>query len=61
MKIKEREKIDKYLNLARKLKEKTVEYVGDVIKIVVGALGTVPKSSKKDWKNWKSKGESKPS
>ena len=43
VKMKENEKIDKYLDLARE----AVEYEGEVIPIVVGALGTVPKSLQK--------------
>ena len=44
-KIKENEKIDKYLALTREL-EKLINVKVTVIPIVVGALGTVPKSLK---------------
>ena len=37
--------------------EKVMEYESQVIPIVVGALRTVPKSLKKDWKIWKSEEE----
>ena len=42
VKIKESEKSDKYLDLARKLK-KAIDYEGDCILIVICALGTIPK------------------
>ena len=41
MKLKENEKMDKYLDLARELK-KLLNMSVKVIPIVVGALGTVP-------------------
>ena len=42
VKLKENEKMDKYLDLARELKKLLIMKV-KVIPIVVGALGTVPK------------------
>ena len=46
LKIKESEKIDKYLNLAKELK-KLLNISMKVIPIVVGALGRVPEGLKK--------------
>ena len=42
--MKESEKLDKYLDIAKEPKNKTVENVAG---IVVGALGLVPKNSEK--------------
>ena len=42
-KIEESKKIDKYLNLARELK-KMLNMKVTVIPVVIGALGTAPKS-----------------
>ena len=55
--IKEREKMNKYLDLARELWNLKLI----VIPIVVNALGTAPKAWKKDWMNWKSEEELIPS
>ena len=60
VKIKESEKIHKYLDLARGLKN-LWNMKMMVIPIVIGALKTVPESwEKKVRKNWKSKEESRP-
>ena len=56
VKLKENENMDKYLDLARKLKRLWNMRV-KVIPIVVGALGTVTKSLEKDLRNWKSEEE----
>ena len=53
VKIKESEKSDKYLDLARELR-KLLNIRVTVIPIVIGALGTIPKGLEKDWKGWKS-------
>ena len=45
MKLKESEKMDKYLNLTSELTMKPV---------LLGVLGTVKKVKKKDWSHWKS-------
>ena len=45
VKLKERVKKDKYLDLAKELKKKTWNMKVTVIAIVIGALGTVTK----DW------------
>ena len=51
VKIKESKKIKRYLDLDRELKQLWSIRV-TVVPIVVGALGTVPKScGKKEWKN----------
>ena len=52
VKIKESEKIDKYLDLARKLRM-LPNLRMMVIPIVIGALGTVHKDWKGDWKSGK--------
>ena len=46
VKIKENEKRDKFLDLARELKKKKKWNV-KVIQIVIGSLGTIPKGLKK--------------
>ena len=53
--MKEREKIDKYMNLARELKKLRNTRV-KVIPIVVGALVTVPKSLEKRMEELKIRG-----
>ena len=58
MKIKENEKRDKYLDLARELR-KQLNIRVTVIPIVVGALGTVPKGLEGGWGNWKSENQSR--
>ena len=52
MKMKERKKINIYLDLARDLK-KLWNMKMTVILIVVGALGTAPKAWKRDRENWR--------
>ena len=42
VKLKESEKRDKYLDLAREIKKKTWNMKVMVIPIVIGALGTIP-------------------
>ena len=49
VKMKENEKMDKYLDLARELK-KLWNMKVKMISIVVGALGMVPKSLEKYWR-----------
>ena len=49
--MKENEKIDKYLDLARELKKKLWNMRVKGIPIVVGALGTVPKNLEKRLEN----------
>ena len=56
VKIKESEKINEYLDLARELKMLWNMRV-TVIPMVVGALGTVAKSLEKELRNWKSEKE----
>ena len=46
MKIKESDKIDKYLDISRELRKKLRKLRLTVIPIVFGALGTVPKNMK---------------
>ena len=53
MKIKENEKIDKYLNLIGELK-KLLNLKVTVIPIIVGALGMVLKAWKEDREGWRS-------
>ena len=61
VKIKESEKKEKYLDLARKLKRLWKMRVM-VTPIVIGALETVPRGLKKEgWMSWKSEDESRPS
>ena len=57
MKIKENEKRDKYLDLARELK-KVWNMIVMVISVVIHMLGTVPKGLEEGWKSWKLKDES---
>ena len=60
VKVKENEKIDKFLNLAKKLKNLWNMMV-TLILIVVGVLGMISKYLEKEWGNWKSEEESRPS
>ena len=58
--IKESRKVDKYSDLARELRKLwNVRMV--VIPVVIGALGTVFKAWKKDWKKWQPEEELRPS
>ncbi len=57
--MKESEKKDKYLDLARELKKLRNMKV-TVIPIAVGALGTVPKFTEKILEELETRGESKP-
>ena len=50
--MKECEKKDKYLDLARELK-KLWNMKVTIISIVIGAFGTVTKGLLKDWRTWK--------
>ena len=59
VKMKESEKIDKYLDFARELKKMWNTMV-TVIPIVVIALETVTKDLGKDCRNWKSEEEFRP-
>ena len=52
IKMKECEKKDKYLDLARELK-KLWNMKVTIIPIVIGAFGTVTKGLLKDWRTWK--------
>ena len=52
IKLKECEKRDKYLNLARELKKLWNMQV-TITPIVIGALGTVTKGLQRDWRTWK--------
>ena len=52
VKIKERKKRDTYLDLARELK-KLLSMMVAVMLIVIGMLGTVPKSIESGLENWK--------
>ena len=56
VKLKENEKMDKYLDLARELK-KLWNMKVKVIPIVVGALGTVPKGLEKGLENLEIRGK----
>ena len=58
-KIKESEKRDKYLDLARKLRKPWNTRV-TLIHIVTGALETVLRSLEREEKKWKSEEESRP-
>ena len=53
--IKERNKRDKYLDLARELKKKMWNVKMTVIPIVIGTLWTVPKGLEMALESWKSK------
>ena len=57
--VKEREKREKYLNLARELRTQWNRWVM-VIPIVNCTLGTVTRAWKEGWKSWKSLDESEP-
>ena len=59
MKIKESEKIDKYLDLARELR-KVRNMRAMAIPVVIGALGKVPEGLVRGWRSWKSEDESRP-
>ena len=52
VKLKEREKRDKYQDLTRELK-KLWNMKVTVIQIVIGAFGTVTKGWYGDWRTWK--------
>ena len=56
--IKESEKIDTYLDLARELK-KAVGYEGDDDTSCCGGACDGPQSLEKNWTNWKSEKESR--
>ena len=58
VKIKEKEKIDKYLDLSRE-QGKLWNMNVTVISIVISALGMVPKGWKGDWAHWRSEEESR--
>ena len=60
VKMKESEKINKYLDLARELRTLWNMRV-KVVPIVIGALGTIPVVGQRVEKNWKSKEEWRPS
>ena len=60
IKLKECEKKDKYLDLARELK-KLWNMKVTIILIVIGAFGTVNKGLLKDWRTWKLGDEWRPS
>ena len=53
IKLKECEKRDKYLDLARELKKKLWNMKVTIIPIVIGAFGTVTKELLKGWKVWR--------
>ena len=55
MKLKENEKMDKYLHLARELK-KLWNMKGKLIPIVVGVLGTIPKGLERGLENLEIRG-----
>ena len=57
--MKESKKIDKYLDLARELKNWNMRLT--VIPVVVGALRTVDRGLGNYWRNWKSEEESEAS
>ena len=50
--LKESEKKDKYLDLARELKKPWNMKI-TIVPIVIGALGTITKDYQKAWKTWK--------
>ena len=52
IKLKEREKKDKYLDPARELKKLWIMKVA-IISIVIGAFGTVTKGLLKNWRTWR--------
>ena len=56
LKWKESEKKDKYLDLTRELK-KLWNMKVTIIPVVIGALGTVTKGLKRDWRAWKWQGK----
>ena len=51
--LKESEKKDKYLDLARELKKKLWNMKVTLVPIVIGALGTVTKGLLNGWRTWK--------
>ena len=58
VKLKEREKRDKYLNLARELKkQQLLSMKVMVISVVTGVFGTIPKRSVKKWEDIEIRGQ----
>ena len=57
VKLKERRKRDKYLDLARELKKKLSNMTMTVIPIVIGVLGTIPKGLKTEIEDMKIRGQ----